>query len=111
MQYKILISLFSSNDYKTQIQLVKKYKLMSICVNKFCNIRSNCEIEAQYFGDMMTQMWMFLRATARWQVDRSEVAWAVTIEGNISNFLTSSQVGCFAAPEWVLTFNLPKKLF
>merc|ERR1712170_250420 len=40
-----------------------------------------------------------------------EVAWAVTIEGNISNFLTSSQVGCFAAPEWVLTFNLPKNYF
>merc|ERR1712029_397308 len=28
-----------------------------------------------------------------------------------SNFLTSSQVGCFAAPEWVLTFNLPKNYF
>merc|ERR1712131_6684 len=40
-----------------------------------------------------------------------EVAWAVTIEGNMGNFLTSSQVGCFAAPEWVLTFNLPKNYF
>merc|ERR1712168_122704 len=28
-----------------------------------------------------------------------------------SNFLTSSQVGCFAAPERVLTFNLPKNYF
>merc|ERR1712198_822566 len=28
----------------------------------------------------------------------------------MGNFLTSSQVGCFAAPEWVLTFNLPKKI-
>merc|ERR1712198_667105 len=27
----------------------------------------------------------------------------------MGNFLTSSQVGCFAAPEWVLTFNLPQK--
>ena len=86
----------------------QKYMVQFICITKFCNIRSNCEIVAQYFGDMMTQMWMFLRATARWQVDRSEVAWSVISEGNISNFLTSSQVGCFAAPEWVLTFNLKK---